>query len=136
MKLKIILPLLLVAILSSYAAYAVSVEWVRLQSVEMGDLELSTDEDGNIAVVSVEFSGPELKTLMALLPEVRDGEIENTPVIEYWRAIEILGDENGEKVSSISLHCETKEYNDKQELVDVKNEVKCRLYINKGVRAG
>lgn len=136
MKTKLFLPLILVTLLVGYVAHAVSVEWVRLQAVEMGDLEFSTDEDNNVVGASVEFSGSELKTLMALLPETRSLEEEGEPVLEYWRAIEVLGDEDSGKVSSISLHCETKEYNEKQELVDVKNEVKCRLYIHKGLRAG
>ena len=132
MKSKIFLPLMIAVLLAGYAAYAVSVEFVILEAVEISDMQFLKYEDGEFKEVTVEFSGPKLKTLFNLLPEVRNGEAEGTPVIKGWRGIEVRGDEENGKVSNISLECKTSEYGTEK----VENEVKCNLTITKGLIAG
>lgn len=120
--------LVLLAVFIS-AAYAVSIDFATFEAVTISDLKTESFDDGSTVEHSIEFSGPGLAGLMALLPEVKDFEGEQEVVVENMRMLSITNagqpGVSPDKTTAIFFEC------DKEN-----GEIKCSIRIIKGTIPG
>jgi hypothetical protein len=136
MKLKTVLFMTILTALLATTAFAVSIDWKRIEALEMSDVtstEYQVDPEGQPNLytqeTSIEFSGPELSYLMKLLPKVTD---EDGKSMDHFRQLEVVGKDD----KFIQFECQSHEYKDDGKLVRIKAGPRCRVTFIKGPQAG